>query len=173
MTAFCALGLAGEHRFRCVGGDGAQSGRRPLDASAGERERVSEVVGEGLRQPAPDVSGDDLAPPIAHVVERSRELRIRDHRTDGASQEAEPARCERDARGRGDDLLELVGLVDHDDLVFGQERSVHCEMHAVEVGVDHDDVGFLTAGAGVLGQAGGAHRAAQCAGTFVPSDADG
>ena len=173
MTAFCARAL----RVSTASGASAGTARNAADARSmrarARVERVGEVVGEGLRQPFPDVSGDDLAPPIAHVVERSRELRIRDHRTDGAGQEAEPARCELDARGRGDDLLELVGLVDHDDLVLGQERPVHREMHAVEVGVDHDDVGFLTAGAGVLGEDSGAHRAAQRAGALIPADADG
>ena len=64
-----------------------------------------------------------------------------------------------------------MGLVDHDELVLGQQRAVHREVHAVEVRVHDDDVGGLALRACRLGEALLAHGAAERAGALVPSDA--
>ena len=69
---------------------------------------------------------------------------------------------ELDARGRGDDLLELMRLVEHDDVVLGQHAASGGEVHAVEVGVDHEYVGLRRFCPSPLGEARIADRTARC-----------
>jgi hypothetical protein len=118
------------------------------------------------------MGADRLGPTVGHVVERRDELGVDDHRAQRAREEPEAARCERDAGGRGHDLLELVRLVDHDQVVFGQQGAVHREMHAIEVGVHDHDVGSLPPRSGVLGEALVTPRASERAGALVPTDRD-
>ena len=69
------------------------------------------------------------------------------------AERAEAAGADRQAGGGRDDVLELVGLVDHDDVVLGQQRLAAGEVEAVEVGVDDHDVGSLGGPPGRLGEA--------------------
>ena len=57
-------------------------------------------------------------------------------------QRGEATGRELDAHGRGDDVLQLVRLVEHHHLVRRQEMAAARQMHGVEVSVDDDDVGL-------------------------------
>ena len=57
------------------------------------------------------------------------------------------------------DVLEHVGLVEHDDVVLGQDRAAAADMEAVQVRVHDDHVGDLRPAACLLGEAFLAHRA--------------
>ena len=69
------------------------------------------------------------------------------------------------------DVLEPVRLVEHHDVVLGQDHPAARDMEPVEVGVDDDHVGGPGAAAGQLGEALLAERAAVGAGTLVAADA--
>ena len=70
------------------------------------------------------------------------------------------------------DVFEYVRLVEHHDVVLGQDRSAACDVEPVEMGVDHDDVGGRGPAASLLGETRIAQRAAIGAGTLVAADAD-
>ena len=78
----------------------------------------------------------------------------------------EAAAAQLDARGGGDDLFELVGLVEDHDVVLGQHAAAGGEMQAVEVGVDDEHVGGGGLGAGSFGEAGLADGTARRARTL-------
>ena len=70
------------------------------------------------------------------------------------------------------DVLEAVGLVEHHDVVVGQDRPAAGDVQAVEVRVDDDDVGHRRPAPCQLGEARVAHRAAVGAGALVAADGD-
>src|SRR5690606_24086193 len=89
-----------------------------------------------------------------------------------AGQVGEATGADLDA-GRGrDDVLEHVGLVDDDDVVLGEDRPAAGEVEAVEVEVDHHDVGLGRPGPGRLGEAPVAPRAPGRAGAVAGGGAD-
>ncbi len=65
-----------------------------------------------------------------------------------------------------------MGLVEHHDVVLGQDRTAARHVEPVQVGVDDDHVGRGGALAGLLGEARITQRAAIGAGTLVAADAD-
>ena len=84
----------------------------------------------------------------------------------------EPARRQLGADGVAHDVLEHVGLVEHHDVVLGQDHAAAADVQPVEVGVDDDDVGRRGPPAGLLGEARLAERAAVGARALVAADAD-
>ena len=72
-----------------------------------------------------------------------------------------------DAERLGHDVLDGVGLVEHDDVVLGQHRAVAGDVGGVEVGVDHDDVGRGGALARLLGEADRSRRTPEGSGTLA------
>ena len=76
-----------------------------------------------------------------------------DNGTGGDRQGPEPSGSYFEPQAVGHHILDLVGLIEHHDLVFGQHGTSAGEVGPVEVGVDHDDVGFGSPGAGMLGKA--------------------
>ncbi len=85
---------------------------------------------------------------------------VRHDRLGGARQPDDAAAAQLDARGRGDDLFELMNLVEDHHVVLGQDAAAGCEVHAIEVGVDHEHVGLRGLGASPLGEARIADRTA-------------
>ena len=79
--------------------------------------------------------------------------------------------CQLGADRVAHDVLEHVGLVEHDDVVLGQDHAAAADVEAVEVGVDDDDVGGRGPPPGLLGEARLAERAAIGAGALVAADA--
>ena len=69
-------------------------------------------------------------------------------------------------------VLEDVGLVEHHDVVLGEDHPAAAHVQAVEVGVDDDDVGDRGRAARLLGEARLAERAAIRARALVAADAD-
>ncbi len=84
----------------------------------------------------------------------------------------EAAWAELHAEGGAHDVLEPVRLVEHDDVVLGEERAACTDVQSVEVRVDDDHVGDCGTAAGQLGEARLAHRAAVGAGALVAADGD-
>ena len=66
--------------------------------------------------------------------------------------------AEVEAEAGGGDVLELVGLVEHDHVV-GRQDAARRRGGGVEVGVDHHHVGFGGPVAGRFGEADVARRA--------------
>src|SRR5690606_33687930 len=77
-----------------------------------------------------------------------------------AAEVGEPVGADLDAGRGGDDVVDDVGLVDDRDVVIGQDGPVAGEIEAVQVEVDHHDVGLCGPGPGRLGEAPVATRAA-------------
>jgi len=75
------------------------------------------------------------------------------------------------AEARGHHLLELMCLVEHDDVVLGQDGSPAGEMRAIEMRVHHHDVGSRGAVARPLGEALAARRAVKGARALTGADA--
>ena len=155
-----------------LGRDGAQAGQHLVDAAA---------AGDEWRRrcrPAADRAGGGRGgaggvPASASPAASSRPgaPSSATHPPDdaGRGRVKRPAPTAKPGRRR-DDVLELVGLVEHDDVVLGQEGAAAGDVHAVEVGVDDHDVGGLRrARRAVLGEARVAERAAGRAGALLGS----
>ena len=89
------------------------------------------------------------------------QLVVGDDAAGAAGQVEEAPAGDVDAAGGRHDVLELVGLVDHRQLVLGEQQPVHGQVEPVEVEVHDDDVGLLGPLAGGLGEAHPAARAAR------------
>ena len=145
----------------------------PLQAGAGIEQRRLEVVGVGDRQALADVrrraphaatSATSTTPAITSGSSRMRRIT--------AAEGDEAAGADLHAQRRAHDVLEAVGLVEHDDVVFGKDRPAGRDVEAVEVRVDDDDVGDRRSSSRQLGEARLAHRAAAGAGALVAADGD-
>ena len=93
-------------------------------------------------------------------------------RRDEAGQVGEATGADGEAGGVRGDVLELVRLVDDHDVVLRQDHPARADVDAVEVGVDHDDVGRRGLPPRRLGEARLAERAAGGAGALLAGDAD-
>ena len=143
-----------------VGRDGPQRGQQ---GSTGRRpcgERVADGVGQRAPGAAADVGREGVGQPVPASARGAEQLVVVDDPAGQPGQVGEAAGAEATAGGVGDDVLELVGLVDHDHVVLGQDRAAGADVEAVEVGVDDDDVGRRGPAAGRLGEALFAERAA-------------
>ena len=131
------------------------------------------AVGERLGQSIADEWPQRLADGRRGLGEPADDGRVLDHPAHDGREVGEAARPDLHADGVAHDVFELVGLVDHHDIVLGQQHVPAGDVEAVEVQVDHDDIGDGCPGAGQLGKAHRTHRALGAAGAFVAADADG
>ena len=122
-------------------------------ADAGPRRH--DGVGDGGRhraQAATLVGNEAGGESVAGTGEASGEALVGHDPAHRAGQCREAAGAHGEAGGIGDHVLELVGLVEHHDVVLGQERPAAGHVHAVEMGVDDHHVGRRRPGARVLGE---------------------
>ena len=99
-----------------------------------------------------------------------------------ATEEHEAPGRQLDADGVAHHVLQDVGLVEHDDVVLGEDDAAAGDVEPVEVGVDDDDVGRRRPSPGQLGEArarpsgSGRHRGTRRCSTLtarhVASDGD-
>ena len=134
----------------------------PLGAHRRLVEDAARRLVEPGRRPAGEPIGEDRGEPVRGAGELLGDRR-------GVDRAAVPRELGDAAEPRGAELhaeaprqlgVELVGLVEDDDLVRGQQRAPRREVGAVERGVDDDDVGGLRAALRLLGEARRAERAA-------------
>ena len=104
-------------------------------------------------------------------MHRGDEVGVVEDPAQRAGHRDEAAGRQLDADGVAHHVLEHVGLVEHDDVVLGQDHAAAADVEAVEVGVDDDDVGGLGSAPGLLGEARLAERAAVGARALVAADA--
>ena len=96
--------------------------------------------GSGSRRPANGVRAWPSSSPACSRTRGASPVRIE---RAVRAERAEAGGADRQASRGRDDVLELVGLVEHHDVVLGQQRPSAGEVEAVEVGVDDHDVGTL------------------------------
>ena len=136
-------------RLGHVGVDRTKRGLRLLDPAARRRSSASWMAsGNGLLSRSPANGRKRLANGRRRLGQPADDRRIVDHPAHDGSEVGEPARADLHADGVAHDVFELVRLVDHDDVVFGQQHAAAGDVEAVEVGVDDDDVGDLRPGRG-------------------------
>ncbi len=161
---------AGDHVGIGVG-HGAQGGCGGVELGAELTELVDQGAGRGV-EPRADQPVEHVGQPGAHGEKVGDQRVVGEHAADGVGAGTDPAGGELGARRGGDDLLEAVGLVEHDQVVGRQHDAAGGDMRAVEVGVDHDDVGLGRPAAGRLGEARLALGALGGAGALLGADAD-
>ena len=105
------------------------------------------VLGQGRRQLLPG------------AVETVHQLLVGHDRLHRPSCVGEAAGAEVQAEGGGDDVLQLVGLVDHHHVVVGEDGSPRLQVEPVQVQVHHHHVGLAGRRPGLLGETGPALRA--------------
>ena len=136
---------------------GAPRGSRPGRAPAGVRRRA---------RPRASRSSSAISTTPLTMASSSR------MRRDDRAERGEAPGRDLHADGVAHDVLEAVGLVEHHDVVLGEQHAVAGDVQPVEVRVDDDDVGDRGAPAGLLGEARLAHRAAVGARALVAADRD-
>ena len=125
-------------------------------------------LGEALPAPRGELVGDR----IAGLGDPGQQLVVGEDGTGGSHQRPESAGPDLGSGRRGEDVLGLVGLVEHEHVVIAEDRAIGGQVQAVEVEVDDRDVGAERIVAGLLGEAGRTARAAVAARAFARSDAD-
>ncbi len=157
-------------RARGLGGvdrDLAAGGQDLLHATPRHGDHARQVVRQPASQPRVAVRTQRLGEEAPGVVDAGRQAIVGDDAAGAAGQVDEASARELDAAGGRHDVLELVGLVDHRELVVGEQQAVHGQVEPVEVEVHHDDVGILGALAGRLREARSAARAARRSGALL------
>ena len=99
--------------------DLAQRGQDLFDIAARRRERAGDAVGQRSGKAHADVGGKSSGQRRADGDDRRGQLLGGEHLAHRAGQRDEPSGAEGDASRVGDRVLELVGLVEHDDIVLG------------------------------------------------------
>ncbi len=138
----------------------------------GIAEYVEQRTRERERQAPADERRQHLSQRGGEFGDRSDECRVVEDRPHGGAECDEPTGRQLDPDRVAHDVLDHVRLVEHDHLVFGDDRPERRHVDAVEVGVDHDHVGDLGPVAGAFGEAGIAHRALVASWAFVARHAD-
>ncbi len=128
-------------------------------------------VGQGNGQALADQPADGVPQRLGDLGDRPDQLRVLDDPPDHAGQGGEPSRRDLDADGVAHHVFEHVGLVEHDDVVLGQDRAAARHVQPVEMRVHDDHVGRRGAPPGLFGEARIAEGATVGAGTLVAPDA--
>jgi hypothetical protein len=100
-----------------VGVDALEGGEGVADAEAGGGDGLDHVAGQRSSQAAAVVIAEHRGEVVARRRQPAHEGVVGHDATHGAGQRREPPRAHGEARGVGDDVLELVGLVEHDHIV--------------------------------------------------------
>ncbi len=120
----------------------------------GQRAIVDRRLGIVVQDPGPDPVGEEIADLVAQREQRGQQVGfVLGHQRAGRQRQGpEASRGDLHPEARGHDLLELVGLVEDDHVVLGQDGPAAGQVGPVEVGVDHDHVGRRRGVAGGLGE---------------------
>ena len=152
--------------------------RRVTSADAVEQLGQLAVVdgwpGVVVQDPRPDPVTQEGAEPLAHRGEGIEQFTVAfvDQRPGRRHDGAEAAGGDLDPEAGRHDLLELVRLVEHDDVVLGQHHPTAGQVCTVEVGVHDHDVGGGGPVSGGLGKAASARGAVEGARALSRADAD-
>ena len=153
-------------------GDLPQGGGQAVQPAPHERQRVLDLRVGGALESAADVireRGGQGAARAFDLIHRSRVVEDRPHR---AGQVVEAPCGELEPAGVRDDVLELVRLVDHHQIVLGEDGAVGAEVESQQVEVHHGHVGLAGLASRCLGEARVARRALAGAGALLCRHAD-
>ena len=152
--------------------DGREGGGGPVEPQPGLDDGVVDLVGIGVGEPLAGVRTDGLAQDVGDVEDTGEQLGVVEDPAQRGGQGDEPAGRQLGTDRVAHDVLEHVGLVEHHDVVRGEDHPAAADVQPVEVGVDDDDVRGRRPAAGLLGEARLAERAAIGARAFVAADAE-
>ena len=136
-------------------------------------EHLVHRIGERSREPIPDVRCEHVAQALGDLGDRTDQLGIVENAPNNAGQHREATGGDLDTNGVAHDVFEHVCLVEHHDVVFGQDRAAAGHVQPVQMRVDHDHVGGCRSSPCLFGEARIAERAAIGAGALVAADAHG
>ena len=90
------------------------------------------------------------------LVDRHTGRRVGQYGAGRASEGLKPPGADLEPERAGGDVLQLVGLIEHHQVVGGQHLGARSQGGGVQVGVDHDHIGGQGPFPGRFGEAHGA-----------------
>ncbi len=159
-------------RILVLGVDGDERLVRTTQPQASVGEHLLHRVGQRGRESIADVRCQRIAQALGDLGDRADQRRVVDDPSHDAGQGRESPRGDLDADRVAHDVLEDMGLVEHDDVVLGEYRPAARHVEAVQVCVDHDHVGGCRSSARLLREAGVAEWTAIGTRALVAAHAD-
>ncbi len=166
-------GLAGRDVGRTIRLDVAHRVGRLHHRSPSRRQGVEGVGRQALSQSGPDPIDQGAGPSLAAAGELLDEGVVSDQPSDHPRQTGEVGCADVGTRRRGQDVLDLVRLVEDRHIVGGKYPAPVSQVEPVEVVVDDDHVGLGRVPSGPFGEAVVAAGALARAGALAWSHRDG
>ncbi len=164
--------FAGTNIALAVVGNCSQCGGGPVDTGARKGEDALWFSVDLSPQPPTVFLPEGITPHGAEFIDISHDVGIRDDRGNVACERGEAAGREFDSRGGSDNVLELVGLINDDDLVLGKHGAVGREVHSVEMEIHDDNIGLRSGASCPFGEAVITLGTVRCSRTFAWANAD-